>query len=45
MGKISVSIPDDLEEAVRVEAMKKFGMKKGYLSNAVTEALREWLKE
>mgnify|MGYP001073672909 CR=1 FL=1 len=45
MGKISVSIPDDLEEAVRIRAMKKFGMKKGYLSNAVTEALRKWLKE
>ena len=45
MGKISVSIPDDVEEATRVKAMKKFGMKKGYLSNAVTEALRKWLED
>ena len=45
MGKISVSVPDDLEEAVRIRAMKKFGMKKGYLSAAVTEALRKWLKK
>lgn len=45
MGKISVSLPDDLEREVRIKAMKKFGMKKGHLSNAVIEALKEWLKK
>jgi hypothetical protein len=45
MGKISISISDDLEEKVRKTAMKKFGMKKGYLSKAVIEALKLWLKE
>ena len=45
MGKISVSLPDELEEKVRIKAVKKFGLKKGYLSNAVTEALKEWLKK
>ena len=44
MGKISVSIPDYLEKKVRVKAMKKFGMKKGCLSKAVTEALEQWVK-
>jgi len=44
MGKMSVSIPDDLEEKVRIKAMKKWGMKKGYLSKAVLEALEQWLK-
>jgi len=44
MGKISVSLPDDLEEKVRRKAMKKYGMKKGYLSKAVFEALEKWLK-
>jgi hypothetical protein len=45
MGKISISLPNDLEKEVRIKAMRKFGMKKGYLSNAVTEALKEWLKK
>jgi len=45
MGKITVSIPDDLEEKVRIKAMKKWGMKKGYLSKAVSEALEQWLKD
>jgi len=45
VGKITVSIPDDLEEKVRIKAMKKWGMKKGYLSKAVSEALEQWLKD
>jgi hypothetical protein len=45
MGKISVSISDELEEGVRKKAMKEFGMKKGYLSKAVIKALEKWLKE
>lgn len=45
MGKISVSLPNDLEEKLRKKAMKLFGMKKGYLSKAVIEALESWLKE
>jgi hypothetical protein len=45
MGKISVSIPNELEDRVRKKAMKEFGMKKGYLSNAVIKALEIWLKE
>jgi hypothetical protein len=45
MGKISVSLPNELEEKVRKKAMKEFGMKKGYLSKAVIKALETWLKE
>lgn len=45
MGKISVIIPDELEEKVRQKAIKKFGIKKGYLSNAMEEALKNWSKE
>lgn len=45
MGKISISIPDDLEEELRKKAMEKFGMKKGHLSKAAEEAISEWLKE
>lgn len=45
MGKITVSIPDEIEESVRKKAMKKWGMKKGYLSKAVLEALKQWLQD
>ena len=45
MGKISVSIPNNLEKELRIKAMEKFGMKKGYLSKAVIEALKSWLEE
>jgi len=45
MGKISAIVPDELEEKVRQKAIKKFGIKKGYLSNAVVEAFETWAKE
>jgi hypothetical protein len=45
MGKISVSISDELEEKVRQKAIKEFGIKKGYLSMAVTKALEQWIRK
>jgi metal-responsive CopG/Arc/MetJ family transcriptional regulator len=45
MVKISVSLPEELEEKVRKKAIKEFGIKKGYLSKAVIEALELWLRE
>jgi hypothetical protein len=45
MGKISVSISNELEEKVRKKAIKEFGIKKGYLSKAVIKALELWLEE
>ena len=45
MGKITISIPDNLEKELRIKAMKEFGMKKGYLSKAAIEALKSWLTE
>jgi hypothetical protein len=45
MDKISVSLPNDLEEKVRKKAIKKFGIRKGYLSKAVIKALELWLEE
>ena len=45
MGKISVIIPDKLEEEFRKKAMEKYGMRKGYLSKALLEAIRNWLKD
>ena len=45
MGKVSISIPDSLEDKLRRKAMDKFGMKKGNLSKAVEEAIRSWLEK
>lgn len=45
MGKISISMPDELEDKLRKRAMEKFGMKKGCLSKAIEEAVKAWLKE
>ena len=45
MGRLDVVIPDDLEEEFRAEVGRQFGMKKGNLSKAIEEAIRNWLKE
>jgi len=43
MGRICVDIPDELERKFRVKVIEKFGGKKGDLSRAATEAIREWI--
>ena len=45
MGQLNVSIPDDLERRFRELAAKKFGFKKGALSRAVEEAIRDWVEK
>jgi len=45
MGQLNIKIPDDLEEKVRLIASRKFGLRKGYLTKAITEALEEWVKK
>jgi len=45
MGKISVILPDDLENEFRKKAVEKFGWKKGTLSNATIDAIKLWLKQ
>jgi len=45
VGSVSVSIPDDLEQELREKGVEKFGLRRGYLSKAVEEAIRLWLKE
>jgi hypothetical protein len=44
MGEMFIVIKDDLEKAVRDKAYERFGPKKGYISKALDEALRMWLK-
>ncbi len=42
MGRISASIPDKLEKALRLKTVERFGGKKGDLSKAVEEAIQTW---
>ena len=44
MGRIIVSMPDDLELKLREKAMKRFGVKRGYLKKALLEAIDSWIK-
>jgi hypothetical protein len=43
MGRISVSISDELEKALRFKTIERFGGKKGDLSRAVEEAIKTWV--
>ena len=45
MGKITLSIPDDLENELRKLAIKRFGLKEGYLREALIEAIRLWIEK
>ena len=40
---IRVQLPKELEERFRVQAMKRFGYKKGSLSKAAREAFESWI--
>jgi hypothetical protein len=43
MGRICVDIPDELEKNLRLKTIERFGGKKGDLSRAVEEAIKQWL--
>jgi len=45
MGRICVELPDELEKKLRLKTIKRFGGKKGDLSRAVEEAVKEWLSK
>jgi hypothetical protein len=45
MGRICVDIPDELEKKLRLKVIERFGGKKGDLSRAVEEAVREWVEK
>jgi hypothetical protein len=44
MGKVNLTINDELEDAFREAAYKVKGMKKGFLTEATEEAISVWLK-
>ena len=43
MGRISVTLSDKLEKALRFKTIERFGGKKGDLTKAVEEALEMWI--
>lgn len=45
MTTITVSVETDVEQEFRKHAKEARGGKKGYLGDAITEAMRKWLEE
>jgi len=45
MTILHVDIPEELNKRFRVVIINRYGTKKGALQQAVTEALKLWLKE
>ncbi len=43
MGRITVVISDEMEKKLRLEALETFGGRKGDLSRAVEEAIKNWV--
>jgi len=41
MGRICVELPDELEKKLRLKTIERFGGRKGDLSRAVEEAVKE----
>lgn len=45
MGIIDVILDDKFEEKLRQEVFKRYGMKRGNLTEAIREALETWVEE
>ena len=45
MGKINLVVSDEMEKEFRDAVYRKYGMKRGNITKAVTEALNEWIKK
>jgi len=45
MGKIIIILSDPLEKQFREEVFKRYGMKRGNLTKAIEEAIKEWIKK
>jgi Arc/MetJ-type ribon-helix-helix transcriptional regulator len=45
MGRIDVILDDKFEEKLRQEVFKRYGMKRGNLTEAIREALEMWVEE
>jgi len=45
MGRIDIILSDDLEKKFREEVAMRLGMKKGNMSIAIEEAIKDWIKK
>jgi hypothetical protein len=45
VGRISVTLPDELEKKLRFKTITEFGGRKGDLTKAVEGAVRTWVVE
>ena len=43
LGRLYIILSDQLERRLRLEIVKRFGGKKGDLSNAIEESVKMWL--
>jgi hypothetical protein len=44
MGKLTLTLNDELEKRFREEVFKRLGMKKGNMQAAIEEAIEQWIK-
>ena len=45
MGRIYIVLSDEVERRLRLAVVMRLGGKKGDLSNAIEQAVTEWLKK
>lgn len=45
MGSIKIILSDELEKKFREEVFKRFGMKKGNITLAIEEAIKDWINK
>lgn len=43
MGRMQIVLSDELEDKLRKKAAKEYGLRKGSISQAVEEAIYQWL--
>ena len=45
MGRIDIVLPDDVEQKLRMEVGRRMGVKRGNLTDAITQAIEDWIKQ
>lgn len=45
MGRVDIRLPDNLEKKFRQEIFRRKGMKKGNLTESITEAILLWMND
>lgn len=45
MGRIDIILPDQLENEFRQEVAKRLGMRRGNLTKAVQDAIKQWIQQ